>query len=213
MVHLFESQAFLLVPSDGDVVRRATGADDGMPAMLEIADCAPIDLREPVRSLTWLNGTVFTVPRNLERELALEIASEHPIGDLLDLGHGSSLLRLQIDSAVIASGSGAAAVTANELAGADPDPFWAYEQDWIAHLDADHADVVGQLVRKFPRHLRAGRVRPLGLDRFGIRFRVEGSESDSDVRLPFPHPVDDVSELSQALRTLAGCPFMNSLPD
>ncbi|NED60140.1 DUF2470 domain-containing protein, partial [Streptomyces sp. SID10244] len=36
---------------------------------------------------------------------------------------------------------------------------------------------------------------------------------DSDVRLPFARPVSDVYELSQALRNLAGCPFINSLPD
>ena len=56
-------------------------------------------------------------------------------------------------------------------------------------------------------------VRPLGLDRFGIRFRIEGPDGDNDVRLSFPRPVTDVQELSYALRGLAGCPFINSLPE
>lgn len=213
LVHLFESQAFLLVPSDCEAIIMAGDAADGVPAMVEITDCAPIDLRERVRSLVWLNGTAHAVPRNLERDLAVEIATEHPNGGLLDIGHGRSMIRLQVDRAVVASSSGAAAVAAGELAVADPDPFWEYEGEWIAHLDADHADVVGQLARKLPRDLRKGRVRPLGLDRFGIRFRVEGADGDADVRLPFPRPVTDVGELSRALRSLAGCPFMNSLPD
>ena len=76
-----------------------------------------------------------------------------------------------------------------------------------------HADLVGQLARKLPTDLRQGRVRPLGLDRCGIRFRSEGADGDSDVRLPFPRPVSDVFELSRALRNLAGCPFMNSMRD
>lgn len=213
LVHLFESQAFVLVPSDSEVITMAAHAPDGVPAMVEITDCAPIDLRERVRSLIWLNGTAHAVPRDLERDLALEIAADHPNGGLLDIGHGRSMIRLQVDNAVVASSSGAACVPAGDLAGAAPDPFWEYEGEWIAHLDADHSDVIDQLSRKLPRDLRGGRVRPLGLDRFGIRFRVESPDGDSDVRLPFPRPVSDVAELSRALRSLAGCPFMNSLPD
>lgn len=213
LVHLFECQAFLLVPTDCAAIALATDTADGVPAMVEITDCAPIDLRERVRSLIWLNGIAHPVPRDLERDLALEIATDHPNGGLLDIGHGRSMIRLQVDNAVVASSSGAAAVGVAELAVADPDPFWEYESDWIAHLDADHADVVGRLARKLPRELRKGRVRPLGLDRFGIRFRVEGADGDADVRLPFPRPVNDVGELSRALRTLAGCPFMNSMPN
>lgn len=212
LVHLFESQAFVLVPSDTDARRVVAQAPDGLPAMIEVTDCAPIDLRERVRSLIWLNGTLHRIPRELERELAMEIATEHPSGGLLDIGHGSSMLRLQIDRAVVASGAGAASVPAADLAEARPDPFWEHESDWIAHLDADHADVVGRLARRLPPELRQGRVRPLGLDRFGIRFRIESAGGDSDVRLPFPRPVDDVAGLSRALRGLAGCPFLNSLP-
>ena len=213
LVHLFDTQAFILVPTGGPAMRAAVKSPDGLPAMVEVTDCAPIDLRERVRSLIWLNGRLHHVPANLERDLAVEIATEHPDEGLLDIGHGRSMMRLQIETAVVACGAGAASVAADELARAQPDPFWEYENDWISHLDAAHADIVGQLARRLPRHLRQGRVRPLGIDRFGLRFRVEGSAGDSDVRLPFPHPVSDVSELSRALRNLAGCPFMNSLPD
>ncbi|MDS1115106.1 DUF2470 domain-containing protein [Gordonia westfalica] len=212
VVHLFESQAFVLVPTNGEAMAAVDDAE-GTPAMLEVTDWAPIDLRERVRSVIWLNGTLHAVPRDLERDLAIEIAGEHPDDGLLDIGHGASMLRLQVDSAVIASSTGAASVPAGELADADPDPFWECEAGWLEHLDADHADLVGQLARKLPTDLRQGRVRPLGLDRFGIRFRVEGADGDSDVRLPFPRPVTDVFELSRALRNLAGCPFMNSMPD
>ncbi|GAC85848.1 hypothetical protein GP2_043_00330 [Gordonia paraffinivorans NBRC 108238] len=212
VVHLFESQAFLLVPTHGEAMAAVDDAE-GTPAMLEVTDWAPIDLRERVRSVIWLNGTLFPVPRDLERDLAIEIAGEHPDDGLLDIGHGASMLRLQVETAVIASGAGAASVPAAELADATPDPFWECEAGWLAHLDADHADLVGQLARRLPDDLRRGRVRPLGLDRFGIRFRIEGPAGDSDVRLPFPRPVSDVVELSRALRNLAGCPFLNSMPD
>lgn len=210
LVHLFEAQAFLLVPSECAAIAAAAPRPEGIPAMVEITDCAPIDLRERVRALVWLNGTVHAVPREFERDLAAEIAVEHPDGGLLDIGHGRSMMRLQVDNAVVAGSSGASHVSATHLAAAVPDPFWEYEAAWLAHLEADHADIVAQLVRTLPHHLTTGRVRPLGLDRFGIRFRVEAADGDSDVRLSFPHPVTDVGELSRALHSIAGCPLANS---
>ena len=44
-----------------------------------------------------------------------------------------------------------------------------------------------------------------------MRFRIEGDESDHDVRLPFHKPLDDMPGLSQAIRVLMGCPFINGL--
>jgi hypothetical protein len=213
MVHLYDSQAFVLVPSDCAASALAWQAGSGgLPAMVEVTDLAPIALREQVRSLIWLNGALHSVPSDLERDLACEIATDHPSGGLLDIGHGSSLLRLNLTSAVVANSAGAASVSTPELAAAAPDPFWELEADWIAHLDEEHGDLVTALSARLPAELLDGQVRPLGIDRFGIRFRIEGPESDSDVRLSFPRPVHDVVELSRALRTLAGCPFLNSLP-
>jgi hypothetical protein len=40
---------------------------------------------------------------------------------------------------------------------------------------------------------------------------VESDEGDHDVRLAFTKPVDDVTGLSQAIRILMGCPFLNGL--
>jgi hypothetical protein len=71
--------------------------------------------------------------------------------------------------------------------------------------------VVDRLADRLPSPLRRGRVRPLGLDRYGVQLRVEAEDGDHDVRLPFPTPVDDVTGLSQAIRVLMGCPFLNGL--
>ncbi len=40
---------------------------------------------------------------------------------------------------------------------------------------------------------------------------IEDEAGDHDVRLPFAKPVDDVTGLSQAIRVLMGCPFLNGL--
>ena len=79
------------------------------------------------------------------------------------------------------------------------------------HLATAHNDVVARLVSRLPAPLRRGQVRPLGLDRYGVRFRVEDNDGDRDIRLPFHKPVDDMTGLSQAIRVLMGCPFLNGL--
>jgi hypothetical protein len=112
---------------------------------------------------------------------------------------------------VVADSAGAESVGLSALLAARPDPFCAMETCWLRHIDAAHRDVVARLAAKLPRRLRCGQVRPLGLDRYGVRLRVEGSDGDHDVRLPFAKPVDDLTGLSQAIRILMGCPFVNGL--
>jgi hypothetical protein len=85
------------------------------------------------------------------------------------------------------------------------------ESCWLQHMESAHREVVDRLANRLPVSLRRGRVRPLGLDRYGVQLRIEGDDGDHDVRLPFAKPVDDISGLSQAIRVLMGCPFLNGL--
>ncbi|MGB7381730.1 MAG: DUF2470 domain-containing protein [Rhodococcus sp. (in: high G+C Gram-positive bacteria)] len=183
----------------------------GVPAVLELTDHAPLSLREPVRSLVWLRGDLRPVPQSLMRPMAGAVASEHPHSALLDVGHSTILLRLLLSSAVVADSTGAEPVAVDDLLAAQPDPFWEMETSWLQHLDEDHGDLVNQLARRLPPSLRQGRIRPLGIDRYGIRLRIESDHGDNDVRLGFAEPVDDTMALSRALRILAGCPFLNGL--
>lgn len=183
----------------------------GLPAVLELTDHAPLALREPVRSLVWLRGTLTAVDGHAERTLADTVAGEHPHPALLDVGHGATLLRLRIESAVVADGRGAESVPIGDLLAAAPDPFCGVETDWLQHLEQDHADLVALLARRLPSSLRTGRVRPLGIDRYGVRLRIEGESGDHDVRMDFTEPADDPAALGRALRILVGCPFVNGM--
>ena len=120
-------------------------------------------------------------------------------------------MRLEIESVVVADSTGAESVGVGTLLGASPDPFCAMESCWLQHMESAHREVVDRLATRLPMPLRRGRVRPLGLDRYGVQLRVENDEGDHDVRLPFAKPVDDVTGLSQAIRILMGCPFLNGL--
>ena len=206
-------------------VRRAAAAPHracGSPALLEMTDYAPLPLREPVRSLVWVRGRLQPVPPHAVTSMLDQIASECPDPALLQVETPRSapsdndepryaLLRLHIASVVVTDATGAEPVRVADLLAARPDPFCEMESSLLWHLETAHNDVVARLVSKLPGPLRRGHVRPLGLDRYGVRFRVEGNDGDRDVRLPFHRPVDDVVALGRAIRVLMGCPFANGV--
>lgn len=215
--HLLDDGSFAITtPADGPLPAQAEAAGAaGVQAVLEMTDYAPLPLREPVRSLVWIRGRVHAVPRADVPALLDLIASVDPNPALLQVNSGddghSQLMRLEIESVVVADATGAESVGVGTLLAARPDPFCAMESCWLQHMESAHQDVVDRLASRLPAAMRRGRVRPLGLDRYGVQLRVEAGDGDHDVRLPFGRPVDDVAGLSQAIRVLMGCPFLNGL--
>jgi uncharacterized protein DUF2470 len=218
--HLLHDGSFAVaLPADPD---GEAGRVSGSQALLELTDYAPLPLREPVRSLVWVRGRLQQVPPGAVTKILDLIATEYPISALLQVETPRSvpsngeetrytLLRLKIASVVVTDATGAEPVSVEDLLAARPDPFCEIESSLLWHLNNAHSDVVARLVSRLPAPLRRGHVRPLGLDRYGVRFRVEGNDGDRDIRLPFHKPVDDMPGLSQAIRLLMGCPFINGL--
>lgn len=218
--HLLHDGSFAVaLPSDST----ADGRIGGSQALLELTDYAPLPLREPVRSLVWVRGHLHQVPPSEINPTLDVIASECPHPALLQVDTPKcmpacpgedryTLLRLEVASVVVTDATGAEPVDIGDLLAARPDPFCEIESSLLWHLDKAHGDVVARLVSRLPAPLRRGHVRPLGLDRYGVRFRVEGGDGDDhDIRLPFHKPVDDMTGLGQAIRVLMGCPFINGL--
>ncbi|GGM76147.1 hypothetical protein GCM10012275_53610 [Longimycelium tulufanense] len=204
-----DGTAAVLLADDHPLVANAFLAPRSeLPVMLELADPAPVRLREPVRGLLWITGWLRAPNSDDQRAAALAVAAERPDPRLLDVGHGATLLGLHPVSLVLADAEGTSSLTVAEFAAARPDPFCKLEKSWLQHLELSHRDVVGLLARHLPEDLRGGHVRPLGIDRFGLRLRVEAESGDHDVRLAFSHPIADTRELSLELRRLVGCPFL-----
>ena len=189
----------------------------GAPALLEFTDLAPLPLRKPVRSLVWIRGWLLPVDLAAVPALLDLVAARDPRPALLQVqtpltpDPRYTLWRLEVASAVVADAAGAESIGLADLMAAEPDPFCALESGWLNHLESDHQDVVARLAARLPTRLRRGTVRPLGLDRYGVSLRVENTDGDHDVRLPFPHPVTDGRALGQAIRLLIGCPFLTGL--
>ncbi|WP_433267097.1 DUF2470 domain-containing protein [Actinosynnema sp. CS-041913] len=199
-------EATLVLPDEHPLTRAASGAE--VTAMLEIADHAAVQLREPVRGLLWITGWLRTLDARQARAASLEVADHRPDPRLLDVGHGASVLRLSPASLVVADAEGTTSLRPELFAQADPDPFHQHEDHWLRHLELSHRDVVGLLGRHLPDELRGGHIRPLGVDRLGLRLRVETEAEDHDVRIAFSQPVATPNELAVELRRLMGCPFL-----
>jgi hypothetical protein len=203
--HLLDDGAVAVAAAaDGDIARtvtHATGSGCTPAAVLELTDHAPLPVRRPVRSLVWFRGRLRRVPAPLVPALLDVIAGDPAM----------ALMWLQTESVVVADAAGAESVGLDDLLAARPDPFCAMESSWLQHIDGDHREVVDLLASRLPPLLRRGRVRPLGLDRYGLCLRVERDDGDHDVRLPFAAPVTDLTGLGRAIRVLLGCPFLNGL--
>ena len=206
-----DGSAALLLADDDPVLAlllRTRGGE--LSAMLEVTDRAPVDLREPVRALLWITGRIRQPDPAAARRIAVQVADTHPNPELLRLGHGATLLRLDPGFAVISDAEGTAVLAPIDLAAARPDPFCRYEQAWLAHLEQAHPEVFGALHRLLPRPLRDrrdARVRPLAVDRCGLRLRVETATGDHDVRLAWAQAASTAAELRTQLSLLVGCPY------
>lgn len=202
--------ATLQFPDDHPLVTAVRDRGEALlPAMLELADVAPVTVRRPVRGLLWISGRLRVLPLRVARRAALRIAAEVPDERLLDVGHDEVLLRLEPAMVVLSDAEGTEALAPTAMAAAPPDPVAATGDGWLAHLAAAHAGTLSALVPHLPAHLRrpGHRLAPLGVDRLGLRLRVEidGPEpADHDVRLPFRHPLSCPGQLGQAVRALLG---------
>lgn len=207
-VHDSGGASVLLDERDPLVVMTATARGGDLPVLLELTDIAPVGLRERTRGLLWITGWLRLLPSKAARHRAIMLAEERPAAELLDVGHGARMACLHPSSLVLADSDGTHPLLPHQFAKAAPDPFCEYERYWLRHLEGEHPEVVSALARHVPAELRHGTIRPLSLDQYGLRLRVEADTGDHDVRLAFRNPAVTPRQLSIEMRRLVGCPFL-----
>ncbi|SNS12943.1 Protein of unknown function [Geodermatophilus pulveris] len=193
----------VLVPTGGEVDAALAGRED-VTAVLMVSDRAPVPLRDPVRAQLWLSGWLTPLRPADRRAAALEVAAVRPVGALLDVGRGATLLRLDVAEVVLREGSRCTEVGPQAYAQARPDPLAAVEARVLQHLDRTHPEVLDLLGARLPAGELGPRdvVRPLGVDRLGYRLRIERPTGHRDVRVPFPRPLTCPGQLAAATRRL-----------
>jgi hypothetical protein len=210
-----DGRVLLVVPTDGDVCTAVRHSADGdLAALLLVTDHAPVPLREPVRAQAWLSGWLSPVRQGDERAATLAFADVAPVGALLDVGRGTTLLRLDLAEVVLGECGTVTEVTPEDYLAAAPDPLAEVEAQALQHLDDAHPEELALLRARVPAAWLADGdvVRPLGLDRCGFRLRIEQRRGHRDVRVPFVEPVAAADELGPALHRLM-CATRRACPE
>lgn len=151
------------------------------PCVLEVADAAPVAVRERIRARVQLIG----------RELASESGT-------------CRALHISVDEVVLVVGPRSIPMSLSQVLAAPLDPLAAGEASILTHLATRHDDVLRGLLSLLPHSdLQAAvAVRPLRLDRRGIELRIEYVRGHRDHRLEFERPVTARDELGAAMTLL-----------
>ena len=197
-------QVLVLVPSEGEVCTAVRGSADGdLAALLMVTDHAPVPLHDAVRAQVWLSGWLTPVEPADQQEALLAFADVAPVGVLLDVGASATLLSLDLAEVVLGECGAVTELDPEDYLAAEPDPLAEVEAHMLQHLDESHPEQLALLASRVPRAwVDGGVVRPLGLDRFGFRLRIEQPAGHRDVRVPFPAPVRGPGELGAAVQQL-----------
>ncbi len=198
----FEGEVTLLVPDQHRLLAEI-GAGT-LEATIEFADTAPVDLRDPTRSLLWVSGDLSVPALTEARDRALSVLADDSDERLLDLGHGRTMIVVNPHLVIHSDHDGCHVLHPEEFTDAAADPLGRWEGPWLRHLEDDHPDVLWALVTRCGTQLPQGRPRPLGVDRHGLRLRLEGPDGDHDVRIPFRRPARTPHDVAHEVQELAG---------
>lgn len=181
----------LVLPGGSDLLAEVAAASDagadGVPAVLDWTDVAPVAVPDRVRRRVRITGRLS--------------------GPLSPCPDGTAV-RLAARQVVLTTAQGAELVDPDELRSAEPDLVARHEADLLAHLAEAHQSHVLALARLAhtgpcgaDRAVRA--VVPLQLDRHGIVLRLVGvASAHTDIRLPFTPPLADLREVGDRVHAL-----------
>ncbi|MDT0381727.1 DUF2470 domain-containing protein [Streptomyces sp. DSM 42041] len=175
----------LHAPADSPLTVEALCAPHGLlTARLDFTDIAPTPVRDRVRARVTLSGR-------------LEAAAEQSVPDAV-------VLRFDTARAELRRAEVTEEVGPDVLARARPDVLATQEAPMLTHLHEDHRDIVAhlaQLAGVRPASPPA-RVLPYAIDRYGITLRAEDGDGHTDLRIRFPAPVRDASEVREQIDLL-----------
>ena len=199
---LDDGLVLVVVPRSGGLATAVREAPEGdLAAKVTVTSRSSQPLRNPLRARLELAGWLTPVPAEEEAELVLAFAAVRPDDVLLDVGLTATLLCLDVAEVLLHEGGGWTEITPEVYAAARPDPLGVAEDDLIA----EHAGPLAELRARVQAWTGDDPVHLLGLDRYGVLFRVEPRTGCYDLRTPFPIPLTSTGELPAAVRTLLTC--------
>ncbi|MFK0189376.1 DUF2470 domain-containing protein [Kitasatospora sp. NPDC090308] len=195
----------VLVGRESALHRITALARGPLTAELDCVDVAPVAVPHRIRGRLQVQGLLSRSPG--EDPAALFPRHGHR-------GEAGVLLRLEPDHLALDDLWGSeCCLDPDGLAAAEPDPVAAEEACLLQHLATAHTDQLRELGARAldrPDGPPAGwhpadrlrEVRPVALDRRGLRVRLLGSGSALDARFEFHRPVAHPEELPEAMHRL-----------
>jgi hypothetical protein len=198
-----DGRTLVVVPCAGPLLPALAGSPAGdLPARLTFTDRAPSRLRQPIRALVELAGWLTPVPSADVPDTVLAFADACPCEALLDVGLTAALLQLDVAQVGLHESHAVVDVEPEDFVAAAADPVTVAEP---ALLAAESEALARLRVRVQAWAGRRDEVRLLGLDRFGVRYRVESPRGGYDVRVAFPEPLTRSEEFTAAVGSLSAC--------
>ncbi|MEV1287603.1 DUF2470 domain-containing protein [Micromonospora sp. NPDC049679] len=201
-------RVLLLTPSESAparALRPAPGADD-VAVVLDVPDVPPVP-GAPSLGRAWVSGWATALEGTAAREAALQYVEVDPAGDLLDVGRGFALHRVEIAEVRLERGRTMIDVDPDEYLAAEPDPLHAIEAELLTDLAEHHGPEMAEYVRRRLRGAgrdQGGSPRVVRLDRYGFLAFLGPAHAPYRARIPFPHPVRDRAELVRLLHPVLG---------
>jgi hypothetical protein len=193
-----EGRLLLLAPAGGALTAALvpTEGNEDTAIAVEIADVPPVT-GAPSLGRVWVAGWAVALVGAEARDAALEYAEMDAAADLLDVGDGQILHRMEVAEVRFERGGMTFEVDPDEYAAATPDPLRAIEFDLIADLADHHVSEMSEFVRRQlgPAARGGGQPRVVRLDRYGFTVHL----GDRYARLAFPRPVADRHDLAHLL--------------
>jgi hypothetical protein len=191
-------RVLLLAPADGALavaLRPQEGTDD-TAMVLDISDVPPM-AGSPALGRVWVSGWAKLLDGDEARAAALDYAAIDASGDLLDVGRGQAIHRLEVAEVRYERHDQLFDVDPDDYALAAPDPLRRIEFDLIADLADHHVAELSDYVRRQlgPAARPEDEPRVVRLDRYGFLVRL----GDRLARLAFPRPVTDRHDLAHLL--------------
>ncbi|MEV8098126.1 DUF2470 domain-containing protein [Kitasatospora sp. NPDC085879] len=198
--------AVAVLVEEGSPVHRiavlARGENGPVTAELDAVDVAPVAMPHRIRGRAAVQGRLGVLSRATPARIAALFPRRRATGH--------ALLCLEPEHLAVEDLRGSACcIEPADFAAAAADPLAAEEALLLQHLDAAHADQVLALglraagQRSVPRADSVRAVRPVALDRFGLRLRLVGEDGRVlDARFEFGRPVRSAEELPDAMRRL-----------
>ena len=193
----------LVVPTDGAITAALRTSPLGdIPVRLTVTDRTPFPVPHPVRGLVQLSGWVQDVAEYDVTRLVLDFADVSPCDSLFDVGLSATLLRLDLAEVHLEEAGGTTDVAPADFLAARPDAVSRAETELMVAQCAALLRLATRVQRRVGRH---DHVRLLGLDRFGVRYRVQSRSGCYDLRVPYDRPLDGPAGFGDAVADLLSC--------